>query len=109
MSGNGNYNSGDFTPTRRASTTGSPPTPVTATTCPSTGTCGDQGETSTIGKQPTGISTAATSGTLGDAVHDIATLSGATANAGGTITFSLYGPSDTPDCSGKAVYTTRST
>src|SRR5205085_2797146 len=71
----------------------------------SSGTCGDSGETSTVGKQPTGIGTAATSGTVGDAVHDVATLSGATANAGGTITFNLYGPSDTPDCCGDPVFT----
>jgi hypothetical protein len=58
----------------------------------------------TVVRNTTGISTAATSGTIGDAVHDIATLSGATATAGGTITFNLYGPSDTPNCSGNAVF-----
>ena len=105
VSGNGNYNSGNFTPSTAgkyywvASYSGD------VNNLPSSGSCGDQGETSTIGKQPTAIGTAATSGTLGDAVHDIATLSGATANAGGTITFNLYGPSDTPDCSGNAVFT----
>ena len=105
VSGPGNYNSGDFTPSTAgkyywiASYSGD------VNNLPSTGACGDQGETSTVGKQPTGISTAATSGTIGAAVHDIATLSGATADAGGTITFSLYGPSDTPDCSGTAVFT----
>ena len=105
VSGNGNYSSGDFTPSTAgkyywiASYSGD------GNNLPSSGTCGDSGETSTVGKQPTSINTSATSGTLGDAIHDIATLSGATANAGGTITFNLYGPSSSPDCSGSAVYT----
>ena len=86
----------------RASTTGSPPTPVTRTTCPRPGRVATRARRRRSASSPPAISTAATSGTLGDAVHDIATLSGATANAGGTITFSLYGPSDTPDCSGDA-------
>lgn len=51
------------------------------------------------------IATDAGSGTVGDAISDTATLSGATAGAGGTITFSLYGPSDTPNCTGDAVFT----
>ena len=63
------------------------------------------GETSTVGKQPTGIVTAATSGTIGDPVHDVATLSGATANAGGTITFKAWGPSVLPDCTGEPAFT----
>ncbi len=109
VSGPGDYNSGDFTPTTAgkyywiASYSGD------VSNQPSSGACGDTGETSTIGKQTTGIATAATDATIGAAVHDIATLSGATANAGGTITFSLYGPSDTPDCSGDPVYPTPST
>src|SRR5205823_660184 len=72
---------------------------------PSTGICGDEGETSTVGKQPDRKSVVEGKAVNGDGVHDIATLSGATANAGGTITFNLYGPSDTPDCSGDPVYT----
>lgn len=51
------------------------------------------------------IVTDATSGTVGDSISDTATLAGATADATGTITFNLYGPSDTPDCTGDVVFT----
>jgi uncharacterized repeat protein (TIGR01451 family) len=105
VSGPGDYNSGNFTPTTAGTYYWVASYSGDVNNQASSGTCGDEGETSTVGAQPTGISTAATSGSLGDAVHDIATLSGATENAGGTITFSLYGPSDTPDCSGDPVYT----
>ncbi|MFN2561396.1 MAG: hypothetical protein ABR571_08910, partial [Jatrophihabitans sp.] len=71
----------------------------------STGACGAEGETSTVGKLTTVVGTSATSGNVGDAVSDTATLSGATATAGGTITFSVFGPSDSPDCTGDAVFT----
>lgn len=37
--------------------------------------------------------------TIGGTIHDVATLSGATSDAGGTITFALYGPDDAT-CSG---------
>jgi hypothetical protein len=53
----------------------------------------------------TAITTAATSGTVGDEISDTATLAGATEGAGGTITFNLYGPSATPDCSTDPVFT----
>jgi hypothetical protein len=53
-------------------------------------------------KAETSISTSATSGDIGDAISDTATLSGATDDATGTITFNLY---DTPDCSGEPVFT----
>jgi uncharacterized repeat protein (TIGR01451 family) len=105
VSGNGDYSSGDFTPSTAgkyywvASYSGD------VNNLPSIGTCGDSGETSTIAKQPTSLTTAATDAAIGAAVHDVATLSGATASAGGTITFNLYGPSDTPDCSGDPVFT----
>jgi uncharacterized repeat protein (TIGR01451 family) len=105
VDGPGDYTSGDFTPTAAgkyywvASYSGDDNNKA------STGTCGDEGETSTIGKKTTSIGTAATSGTIGDSISDTATLSGATGDAGGTITFNLYGPSDTPACSGEPVYT----
>jgi hypothetical protein len=51
------------------------------------------------------IATDASSGTVGDAISDTATLTGATADATGSITFSLYGPSETADCTGTAVFT----
>jgi hypothetical protein len=42
--------------------------------------------------------------TIGSPISDTATLSGATANAGGTITFNLYGPDDAT-CSGVSIFT----
>ncbi|MDA8436379.1 MAG: SpaA isopeptide-forming pilin-related protein [Actinomycetales bacterium] len=64
------------------------------------GACGDQGETSTITKATTSIVTQATDGAapLGadpastTTVSDSATVSGLTADATGTVTFTLYGP-----------------
>jgi hypothetical protein len=50
----------------------------------------------------TTIATVATSATLGSAISDTATLTGATAGATGTITFSLY---NTADCSNDPVFT----
>jgi uncharacterized repeat protein (TIGR01451 family) len=105
VNGNGPYNSGDFTPTTAGSYYWVASYSGDINNQASGGSCGDDGETSNVGKQPTSIGTAASSASNGDAIHDVATLSGATANAGGTITFNLYGPSNTPDCSGDPIYT----
>ena len=53
-------------------------------------------------RNTTTIVTSATSGTVGDGVTDTATLSGATADAGGTITFNAY---DNSECGGTPVFT----
>jgi len=68
------------------------------------GACGDQGETSTVTQAKTAITTAATDGsTLLTAdpastttISDSAQVSGLTADAGGTVTFTLYGPVSDP-------------
>ena len=104
VSGPGDYNSGSFTPLTAGNYYWIASYSGDVNNLASSGACGDTNETSTVGKQPTGITTVATSGTFGDAVHDVATLSGATANAGGTISFTLYGPSASPNCSGQSVY-----
>jgi LPXTG-motif cell wall-anchored protein len=71
-----------------------------------TGSCGDQGETSTVNPANPTIVTTATGGSLpAGSISDSANLTGVTAGAGGTITFKLYGPSATPDCSGAAIFT----
>ncbi|MDX6275749.1 MAG: hypothetical protein QOJ92_2959 [Frankiales bacterium] len=58
------------------------------------GACGDAGETSTAGKQPTSLTTHATDSTLPNAsITDKVTLSGATADATGTITVKVYADS----------------
>ena len=66
------------------------------------GSCGDEGETSTVTKAATAISTSATNAQLpAGTIHDVATVSGLTANATGTVTFDLY---DNNECSGDTVF-----
>ena len=76
--------------------------------------CGDDNEQIDVAKTTPGIVTRAQAGAvLADSqlatpsvtVQDSASLPGATPNAGGSVTFTLYGPTvtNTPDCSGTAV------
>ena len=51
------------------------------------------------------VTNAVATANLGENIHDTATLSDVGADAGGSITFTLYGPSDTADCSGDAIFT----
>ena len=68
--------------------------------------CNATNEDSTVEKANPAISTTATSGTLPPGtITDTATLTGVTESAGGSITFRLYGPSASPNCSGAAVFT----
>lgn len=55
-----------------------------------------------LSRNTTTIVTDATSGTVGDGITDTATLSGATADAGGTITFNVF---DNNECGGDPVFT----
>jgi hypothetical protein len=60
---------------------------------PQAGACKDAGEASVVNKKQPAISTTASgSVTIGTAISDSATLSGATSDATGSITFKLYGP-----------------
>jgi hypothetical protein len=64
--------------------------------------CND--EQVTVGKDPTSVATAASAGGVpGVALHDTATVTG-TFLPTGTVTFSLYGPTDT-SCTGSAIFT----
>ena len=93
--GSGDYvvNSGDFKPTAAgtyywiASYSGDDNNNLKVS-----GKCGDEGEQSVVGKKQPAISTSTSEGpvTIGEAIHDTATLSGATGDATGTITFNLY-------------------
>jgi hypothetical protein len=56
------------------------------------------------GTTPELTTQATASATLGDPISDTATLSGATSDATGTITFNVYGPDD-EDCSGQPAFT----
>ena len=75
------------------------------TTGPVSGACGDSLEVSVVKPKQPLISTNATAGPvlLGSPINDIATLTGTSVRpdgspAGGTITFTLYGPSATAVC-----------
>jgi uncharacterized repeat protein (TIGR01451 family) len=57
------------------------------------GACNDPNEQSTVTKISPQLRTSATSGTVGDSIHDVATLSGGV-NPTGTITWNLYAPGD---------------
>ena len=66
--------------------------------------CGDSGETVTTGPLTPQLTTNSDSGgPLGTAIHDVGHLSGATSGAGGSITFTLYGPNDA--ACGTAIFT----
>jgi hypothetical protein len=94
VSGNGDYDSANFTPTVAgsyywiASYGGDAKNEAASTSC------GDANETSVVNKrQPSIVTSATASVTIGDPISDTATLSNATANAGGTITFHLFSDS----------------
>ncbi len=100
VNGNGQYSSGTFTPAAAgtyywiASYGGDGNNNTAATKC------GDTGETLTVPKSSPTISTQATTPVIvGGTATDTATLSLGSSPTG-TITFSVYGPSATPDCSG---------
>ena len=62
--------------------------------------CKDANEQSVVNPaEPTLVTDADDSATLGDEIGDTATLSGATSDATGTITFTAYGPFTNPDAS----------
>jgi hypothetical protein len=92
VSGPGDYNSGPFTPTAVgtyywiASYTGD------LNNAPSATACGDANESSVVNKKQPSITTtlSASSITVGGSAHDSATLTGATADAGGTVTYTVY-------------------
>ena len=67
-----------------------------------TGACGDEGETLMVNLATPSISTAATNAQLpAGTIHDVATVSGLTANATGTVTFRLW---SNPNCDGATVF-----
>jgi len=94
VNGNGSYGSGNYTPSTVGTYYWVASYSGDANNSPAAGACGDAGESSTVSKiQPQIGTTATTPVTIGSAISDSATLSGATANAGGTITFHLYSDS----------------
>ncbi|HUQ77911.1 MAG TPA: hypothetical protein VM427_03420 [Patescibacteria group bacterium] len=66
--------------------------------------CNDANENVVVNKANPDIATLATEGAqVGDAIHDVATVTGGY-NPTGTVTFRLYAPSD-QECDGSAVFT----
>jgi hypothetical protein len=56
--------------------------------------CNSSGQTSTVAKAAPGLTGSASSGVVGNAIHDEVTLTGGF-SPGGEVTFSVYGPADT--------------
>ena len=104
VNGNGDYTGPDFTPTTVGSYNWRAFYSGDANNNPVATACGDNNETVTITQvTPAITTTAGPGGTIGTAVHDVAHLTGTTATAGGSITFTLYAASDTT-CT-KALFT----
>ena len=105
VSGNGTYGPVSFTPAAAgvyrwiASYSGDANNNAVA------GVCNDAGENDTVNKvDPTIVTSAAESVTIGADIHDSAELAGGV-NPTGTITFNAYGPNDAT-CSGAVAFTT---
>lgn len=121
VDGPGSYGSGSYTPDQAgdyywvAAYSGDKDGQGNWLDVPVSGTCGDAGETSHVGQATPTMTTQATSaavlptiglpGGTAPSIQDVATLAGATADATGTVSFALYGPSAEADCSGTPVFT----
>ncbi len=103
VSGNGNYGSTDFTPSASGAYRWTAAYSGDGNNNAAASACGDSGETSQVANAAPTISTGATDGAIGGAVHDTATLAGGT-NPSGTIVFNAYGPNDST-CAGAIVFT----
>ena len=104
VNGNGDYGSGNFTPTASGTYRWTADYSGDANNKAASSPCNAPNESSTVNPASPNIVTSATqSVTIGSAISDTATLSGATTNAGGTITFKAYGPNDA-NCTGTAAY-----
>ena len=92
VNGNGSYPSGSYTPGSVGTYYWIASYSGDLNNSPSTGACGDANETSTVIKASPGISTTATAGPVivGSNISDTAALTGATSDAGGSISFALY-------------------
>ncbi len=94
VSGNGSFDSPNFTPTTAGTYRWVASYSGDANNDPATGACNDTGESVVVAKASPALSTTASAGvTIGGQVHDSATISSGY-NPGGTTTFKLYGPND---------------
>ena len=92
VNGAGDYTSADYTPAAAASYNWVAHYSGDANNNKVDTACGAPNETSTVNRTTPSIATtlSATSVNTGTAVHDSAKLTGATANAGGTVTYTVY-------------------
>jgi hypothetical protein len=103
VSGNDEYESGDFTSSQAGSYRWTVAYSGDTDNAPATSPCNSANETSTVSKASPGISTTATSAAVGAAIKDTATLSGGAAPTG-TLTFKTFGPNDAT-CANAAAFT----
>ena len=104
VSGNGNYDSPNFTPSASGTYRWVATYSGDSENIGAAGACNDGGETSVVAKRAPSISTLATAtANLGQPIGDRATISGAY-SPGGTVTFRAYGPGDV-DCSSAPAFT----
>src|SRR3954469_18743239 len=95
VTANGVYTSDNFTPTAGGTYRWIANYSGDANNAATTNGCNGDNENVFVNKlQPSVTTNAGNAVTLGSPLHGTATLTGATANATGTITFTLYGPDD---------------
>jgi PKD domain/Low-density lipoprotein receptor repeat class B len=108
VAGNGDYQSGDFTPTEPGTYHWTARYSGDANNDPRQTACNAGSESVIVSKASPAISTSASADVvLGGSVHDTATLASGH-NPGGQIAFRLYGPND-PSCSGTPVFSNTKT
>jgi uncharacterized repeat protein (TIGR01451 family) len=106
--GNGTYTSGDFTTTTAGTYRWRAFFAGDTNNAAVSGACNAANESSTANQSGPAVSTqASTSATVGDKIHDVATLSGA-AGATGAVTFQVFAPGDTNCSAAVATLTTAS-
>jgi hypothetical protein len=103
VAGNGSYGSENFTPATAGTYRWTIAYSGDANNGATTSACNALNETSTVSQAITGLSSTATSGAVGGAIKDTATLSGG-ASPTGTLTFKAFGPNDAT-CAGTAAFT----
>ena len=104
VNGNGNYGSGDFTPSAPGTYRWIATYSGDANNSGVAGLCNDANENVTVGTaNPTMATTASAGVAVGGNVSDSATIAGGF-NPTGSITFTLYGPNDAT-CAGAPIFT----
>ncbi|MGN6430969.1 MAG: hypothetical protein ACTHNB_09600, partial [Gaiellaceae bacterium] len=96
VNGNGDYNSGDFTPSAVGTYLWTADYTGDDHNSPSSTACGDANESSTVNKAtPTLTTTASGPVIVGSNIHDVAHLSAGFGTLSGTVTFQVFAPGDT--------------